>query len=160
MSRKNQEHPKAVKWYIKLLWAVGIPLTIITAVLLWWMINPSQDISYSAGYTMKTTAEKYMPGDTVTVVSTGTFCNAGVDNYVERKIENAYGGVVLPPVFFFQPEKPTCVDNNTFKFVIPADIPHGHWKLSITNAYKPNPVRTVTISVSSNFFEVENDQVK
>jgi hypothetical protein len=154
------EQPKVVKWYIKALWALGIPLTVVLSIILWWLLSPAQPVTYS-NYKLVVSDEKtYSPGDTVTVRSTGTYCNQGVETRVERRLENEFGGLVLPPVFFFAPKDPVCIDNTTFRFEIPGDIPSGPWRLTIVTSYKPNPVITVEETNSTNIFEVQSDHDK
>lgn len=147
--------PKVVKWYIKVLWALGIPAAVALSIVLWWLVNPAEVVTYSNYELRISNNAVYEPGDTVVVKSTGQFCNNGVETRVERRLENAFGGIVLPPVFFFEPESPICVDENTFRFEIPGDIPPGEWRLTLVTTYKPNPVRTVETTTSTNVFEVQ-----
>lgn len=146
---------KVVKWYVRLLWSIGIPVTIIISVLLYWLIAPSTDVTYSSDYSLSTEYSTYKAGDRVLVVSKGKYCNSGVETRVERRMENNIGGIILPPVFFFEPQDPVCISNNTFQFQIPGDIPPGLWKLTLVTTYKANPVRAVEAVSSTNFFEVK-----
>jgi hypothetical protein len=144
---------KKKHFYFKFLWAAGASLAVVCLVLLFWLIFPQPQVSYT-GAGMRTTETIYNVGDPVTVIDDGTFCNGGVETVIERRVESAIGGTVLNPIYFFAPEQLVCIDNNSFVVSLPTEIPKGQWHIAIYTTYKANPVRSLTIERRSNTFTV------
>lgn len=147
----NEETP-AKKALIKLMWLAGGVLMIASLIVIWWLIFPQAKLTYGEGDA--TVSRKTVTAGETVLVTTPEFCNFGVETMLRRKIANETGALLIDPIEFYAPTGPTCLPERFFYVLIPAEVPPGQWRLVFESTYQANPVRSVTIEISTNYFTV------
>jgi len=130
---------------------VALLLTgIVVVVCLFWSIRPYNDLTFGEYYV---NAEMYRAGDFVTV-TISEFCTSGIKNSNERWLDSSYGSVSLPPLRFDGTGEPTCIKDLQFKAQIPMETVPGQYRLEFITKYQPNPIRTVSVTTYTPYFQV------
>ncbi len=133
-----------------LIQAMLIATAILVAVSLYFSIRPYNYLTFGDYYV---NAESYRPGEFVTV-TVSEFCTNGIKNTNERWLDNATGGVALPPLRFNGTGEPICIKDLQFKVQIPMETTPGQYRLEFITRYQPNPIRTVSVTTYTPYFQV------
>jgi len=153
MSVFPSDRSKRVHYWLGIagMWAFFAGIMLV----LYWMLWPYQDVWYADG---DVTIDRgaYYQSQWVTVTAP-EFCNTGVDTINTRSIGNEYGALILLPIVFYAPAEKVCFNPNSVTVEIPDDVPPGTWHLEFTTSYKPNPIRTVEVTITTPNFEVVQD---
>jgi hypothetical protein len=123
---------------------------ILVTVGLFFSLKPYNDLTFGDYYVDN---EMYQAGDFVTV-TVSEFCTSGIANTNERWLDNATGGVALPPLRFNGAGEPVCLKDLQFKVQIPNETVPGQYRFEFNTRYQPNPIRTVTVKTYTPYFYV------
>jgi hypothetical protein len=128
----------------------------------YWAIRPYDMVRVSPEDAV-TTPPVVEQGDTV-MVTRASFCNDGVDLAVHRWADSMVDGKPvasfdLGTIVFFSDGEPACFEPSVTgvtlpNYVIGPDGGPGAFRLRFDISYRPNPVRTITISSTTTEFVV------
>ncbi len=152
MAHEHDTVPPVKRALIKVMWLAGGVLMIASLIVIWWLLFPQAKLTYADG-NATVSRDTVTAGETV-LVTTPEFCNFGVETMLRRKIANETGALLIDPIEFYAPTGPTCLKERFFYVLIPAEVPPGQWRLIFESTYQANPVRSVTIEISTNYFTV------
>lgn len=156
MSADELRH-KARHVYLNFVLIFGSILGVILLVMLYWLLRPYDNISFTPFETNQT---EYRNGDVISM--TDEFCWDGTPFTVRRffvsPISKISAGTVEFPNGYALPaveEKfgQGCAPS-TVRVDIPPSIPPGEWAIAYEVSFRANPVRTIELSNTSNTFTV------
>lgn len=132
------------------IWLPLIFASLLVAVMTYWIVRPYNYLTFGDYYV---NAESYRPGEFVQV-TISEFCTNGISNSNERWLDGQYGGVGLPPLRFYGQGEPSCMKDLKVLVQIPMETVPGQYRLEFITRYQPNPIRTVSLTTYTPYFQV------
>ena len=148
---------KKHKWQ---LWLVAaVVFASIMALLGAWTLRPYELLVIKGESEISSGDRAYKPGERITFVRPEGACNFGTGpQSTFRWIEFENGKRIgIPDNPFDDPMPPEgCVENSTLETFVPLSAQRaGQWRFQFDTSYKPNPLRTITVTSYSAWFEVQ-----
>lgn len=151
MTENARKMRRGVYWITTIL---GMTLTVVCVLFIYWLVRPYNYISADQPHTLK---DEYQPGGPA-FIQYDEFCvNTSTAIRVQRYTINVDTGrkLFFLPYEFPQEKTPVaCYDDLLVEVPLPAEMNPGTYELSVSISYKPNPIRTETVTFTTNPFEV------
>jgi len=145
-----------VKWLLG--FVAALTLASFGATMVVWAVWPYEDLLIRGESVLTSGDQAYKPGDRITFERPEGVCNFGTGpQSVFRWIEYQDGNRIGLPENPLVSENPPqgCVTNSTVETVVPLVAQrNGEWRFRFDTSYKPNPLRTITVTSYSAWFEV------
>lgn len=151
--KKNRLHPRFARLATSLAFYAFLVLSTVFAGFIFLLTEPVSGVT-STSTQLVSDKKVYTQGDIALFASPGEYCNNGYTVTLNRDYSTERGFLRLPAAGTYAPPAPYCETGAVFPSVIPEDLPPGEWQLILRISYNPNPLRTVTITKTSNIFVV------
>ncbi len=139
---------KYMDWALNIL--VGFMLTVV-CLILYWSLAPYNIIKYNIDH-FEMTKDTYTVGEPLTFRN--SFCKQG--HYQATQIRRLHDGVI-----YLYPTITTSTDEGCFDFISSSsdvpNVPSGVYTYEIEIIYRPNPIREIKYTMSSEEFTIVND---
>lgn len=155
MSTHRRKDTRAHKWAIRTAMVLGTVLMVACVVIIYWLVKP---YSYVEATQPKVVDGPFKPGGPA-YLQYESFCiNEPVAITVQRSSINQTTGRILHFLSYEFPADSVQVkcfeDLITTPVPLPPELLPGKYQLEVKITYKPNPVRSVTETFTSDVFEV------